>query len=358
MTMIYIQEQVDKPKRGKAAKTFTLDRSAARQIRDLEQELAHAKENVQSTVEELEASNEELQASNEELLASNEELQSSNEELQSLNEELHTVNSENQARIQDLLELTDDINNLLACSQIGTMLVDEQLRIRRMSSAVYSLTRLTTDDIGAPLEVLGRLIGPAVLDLAQKVQTSLASSEVEVSTSAGRCLLVRAAPFRVDALPTRGVTISLIDITDRLDTEAKLTASLSALDRSRQFLQATLDAIPVSIAVLEPTGVISHVNRSWETFALENKGQLATTGVGANYFQACSASEAGRGILEGLQRVAAGISNLYRAEYDCHSETAQRWFRIYAAPLQSREKGIVVCHVDISTERAQAESGS
>ena len=90
------------------------------QLGSLEAELRRTKENLQATIEELETSNEELQATNEELLASNEELQSTNEELQSVNEELYTVNAEYQSKIAQLTELTNDMDNLLANTDVGT----------------------------------------------------------------------------------------------------------------------------------------------------------------------------------------------------------------------------------------------
>ena len=65
------------------------------------EELAIARERLQTVTEELETANEELQSSNEEYQTVNEELQSTNEELetskeelQSINEELHTINAE------------------------------------------------------------------------------------------------------------------------------------------------------------------------------------------------------------------------------------------------------------------------
>jgi len=82
-------------------------------VESLEGELSFTRENLQATIEELETSNEELQATNEELVAANEELQSTNEELHSVNEELHTVNVEHQRKIDQLTEITDDLNNLL-----------------------------------------------------------------------------------------------------------------------------------------------------------------------------------------------------------------------------------------------------
>ncbi len=80
-------------------------------MEELEKELKETRENLQAVIEEIEAANEELQSTNEEMVSTNEELQSTNEELQSLNEELHTVSAEHQAKIREMMELNDDMNN-------------------------------------------------------------------------------------------------------------------------------------------------------------------------------------------------------------------------------------------------------
>ncbi|MGE5318522.1 MAG: sensor histidine kinase, partial [Chloroflexota bacterium] len=66
-------------------------------ISQLEQELAHAREDMRSITEDQETVSEELQSANEEMLSSNEELQSLNEELESSKEEL--INSNEELRI-------------------------------------------------------------------------------------------------------------------------------------------------------------------------------------------------------------------------------------------------------------------
>ncbi|MCB0051811.1 MAG: hypothetical protein KDE24_19960, partial [Caldilinea sp.] len=105
-------------------------------LTDVERELQFTKENLQAAIEELETSNEELQSSNEELIASNEELQSTNEELQSVNEELYTVNAEYQAKIEEMIRLNNDVNNLLKNIEVGALYLDRHLCIRKFTPSL------------------------------------------------------------------------------------------------------------------------------------------------------------------------------------------------------------------------------
>ncbi len=130
-------------------------------IRSLEDGLSASEESLQLTIEELETSNEELQSTNEELTASNEELQSTNEELQSTNEELHSVNeelftvsAEHQRRTNELAELNDEIDQLLAQSEIGTLHLDSELKIKRYSSAATNLFRLSAANLSRTIDAV------------------------------------------------------------------------------------------------------------------------------------------------------------------------------------------------------------
>ena len=79
------------------------------------------------------ASHEELQSANEELRSTLEELETSKEELQSMNEELQTVNQENRHRVEELAQLSADLQNLLASTEIATLFLDRELRIMRFT---------------------------------------------------------------------------------------------------------------------------------------------------------------------------------------------------------------------------------
>jgi two-component system, chemotaxis family, CheB/CheR fusion protein len=132
--------------------TFDVQGESVQRITGLERELMYTKEHLQSTIEELETSNEELQSTNEELVASNEELQSTNEELHSVNEELYTVNAEHQRKIEELMQLTSDMDNLLASTDIGTIFLDLDLHIRKFTPAIAKLFNLVPHDVGRPLK--------------------------------------------------------------------------------------------------------------------------------------------------------------------------------------------------------------
>lgn len=133
---------------------FAADEAATQYVSQLQQELQATRENLQATIEELETTNEDQQATNEELQSTNEELQSTNEELHSVNEELHMVNYEHQAKIQELIELNNDIDNLLNIIDIGVIYLDGQFKIRKFTRAATLAFNLVNADIGRPLEHL------------------------------------------------------------------------------------------------------------------------------------------------------------------------------------------------------------
>ncbi|RYF10321.1 MAG: chemotaxis protein CheR, partial [Oxalobacteraceae bacterium] len=124
-------------------------------IRRLERELSLTRERLQSIVEEYETSLEEVKSSNEELYSVNEEMQSGNEELeaskeevQSINEELHTVNNELSLKIQALDQLAIEQAALFASTEIASVFLDTDLRIRTITDAAAQIFGIETKDRG------------------------------------------------------------------------------------------------------------------------------------------------------------------------------------------------------------------
>src|SRR4029077_5449083 len=174
-----------------------LDPVSREQLAALEGELSHTKENLQAAIEELESSNEELQSSNEELQTSNEELQSTNEELQSVNEELYTVNAEYQRKITELVELTNDMDNLLASTEVGTIFLDSQLRIRKFTPQLAETFSLMPHDIGRPIETFAhKMAHPELVDDLRRVLATGQPVERDLADDAGRSFFLRTLPYR------------------------------------------------------------------------------------------------------------------------------------------------------------------
>src|SRR4029434_8845104 len=145
-------------------------------LRALEHELRATQERLSTTVEELVTTNEELSSANEEFQSTNEELVTSKEELQSLNEELETVNSELRRKVEDLNRVNSDLQNLLNSTQIATLFLDTELRIRNFTPVTRTLLRLLPGDIGRPIaDFAQRFVGADLVSEAQDVLTTLAT---------------------------------------------------------------------------------------------------------------------------------------------------------------------------------------
>ncbi len=249
------QSVVPAPDTGES---FDMQTHVQKRIDDLEQELQYTKESLQATVEEVETSNEELQATNEELLASNEELQSTNEELQSVNEELLTVNAEYQKKISELTELNDDMDNLMASTDIGTIFFDAELAVRKFTTPVTRFFHLIKTDVGRPLtHISHNLVYDEFHEDVRQVIRSHNWKEREVQTKDGVWVLIRIMPYRSGANTVEGVVVSFVDVTERKAAELE-----RELDRSR--LLEVLEGSPAAIVVVNSDGVVTYANREVE----------------------------------------------------------------------------------------------
>jgi two-component system CheB/CheR fusion protein len=231
---------------------------AARRIQELETDLRLTEESLQTTIEELETSNEELQASNEELQSSNEELQSTNEELYSINEELHTVSGEYEQRIEELVRLNADINNLLTSTDIGAIFLDRNLNLRRFTPAAAKLFNLVPHDVGRPIShVTSRIVSDDLqVDIAA-IQAGQPRIEREVTTDTGGHYLVRLLPYTsADGTPD-GVSLSFVDVVELKRAHAALERRNAELALANEELERF--AYIASHDLKAPVRACSHV---------------------------------------------------------------------------------------------------
>ncbi|MDR3556452.1 MAG: PAS domain-containing protein [Syntrophobacteraceae bacterium] len=194
---------------------------------EIERELQVTRENLQATIEGQEAANEELK--------------STNEELQSTNEELVMVNSELQAKIDEMSDLNNDINNLLASTEIGTIFLNTHLGIKRFTSSMTKLFSLIPTDMGRSIRDLATKISyPALYNDAQAVLDTLQAKETEVTAEGGRWFLTRILPYRTKENIIDGVVITFSDITDRKQAMDQSMAAKKFAERIVETVRAPL----------------------------------------------------------------------------------------------------------------------
>ncbi|MBK5281533.1 MAG: PAS domain-containing protein [Nitrospiraceae bacterium] len=197
------------------------------------QELEFTKQRLQRTIEELQTSNEEGRSSNEELQSTNEELQSTNEEmetakeeLQSLNEELVTVNSELQGKLDALADANDDLLNLFNSTEVATIFLDNDLRVKRFTLEAKRVTNLIASDVGRPLsDIVSKLASDRLLEDAQEVLQTLVVKERRVQVADGSWFVMRILPYRTSKNTIDGLVLTFMDITKMKKAEQVVEAA-------------------------------------------------------------------------------------------------------------------------------------
>ncbi|MDB5888192.1 MAG: domain S-box protein, partial [Rhodocyclales bacterium] len=215
-------------------------------VEQLEEELHGVKQQLQLTIEQAETSNEELKASNEELQAINEELRSateeletSREELQSINEELITVNHELKVKVEETSKINDDLQNLIASTDIATVFIDSGMRIKRYTPRATDIFSIIPSDIGRSLlDITHRLDYENLAGDAIDAFCSLRASEREVHSSDGKWYLARVLPYRTTENRIDGAVLTYVDISGRRQAEEALR---QGEERMRLVAESTRD---------------------------------------------------------------------------------------------------------------------
>jgi two-component system CheB/CheR fusion protein len=208
---------------GKAPGRGTGQKELEQELQRAREEVQAAREEMQTSQEELKSMNEELQSTNEELQSTNEELTTSKEEMQSLNEELQTVNAELQTKLDELSGTNNDMKNLLNSTDIATVFLDNELRVRRFTQRAQAIIKLIPSDVGRPItDLASDLLYPGLVTDASEVLQTLVLCEKSIATNDGRWFAVRVMPYRTMDNRIDGVVITFGDITAAKKVETGL----------------------------------------------------------------------------------------------------------------------------------------
>ena len=240
-------------------------------IRHLESELRSAHENAQAAFEELETANEELQSANEEYQSTNEELETSKEEMQSSHEELETVNAELSRRVSELDRINSDLQNLFAGTQIATIFLDGEMRIKSFTPAAGSVFRLIPGDVGRPLtDLAGQFTGVALQEDITEVLKTLVPRERQLSLADGRHHQMLILPYRTIHNVIDGVVITFTDVTH-------LKQAQQEAEDARTFAENIIRTVRDPLLVLDADLRVEAANQYfYDTFQVSARETLNT----------------------------------------------------------------------------------
>jgi two-component system CheB/CheR fusion protein len=196
------------------------------ELKATQSELRHTIYDLEQSREEQKALSEEASSVAEEYQSANEELLTSKEELQSLNEELTALNGQLRETLERQKTTSDYLQNILYSTDVATLFLDANLRIRFFTPATRQLFNVIPSDIGRPLGDLSSLSADhAALEDSRTVLKTLKPVEREIETQAGVWFLRRILPYRTHDDDVEGVVITFTDISERKRVAEKLHAA-------------------------------------------------------------------------------------------------------------------------------------
>ena len=222
-----------------------------------QQRLNRTNSELQVSNEEFKSSNEELQSTNEELQSTNEELETTKEELQSLNEELITVNAQLQNKFDEAANANDDLKNLVDSTEVATIFLNGDLRIKRFTPNASRVSKVIPTDIGRPFgDIVSTIRYAGLLDDARTVLRTLVFTEREVQAEDGHWYLLRIVPYRTSRNLIDGVVLTYMEI----------TTYKHAISRA----ESIVDRVPTPLMVLDTDLRVVTANHSfYQSFACE-----------------------------------------------------------------------------------------
>jgi two-component system CheB/CheR fusion protein len=210
---------------ARSAKGRALDHAVVLELRHAKSELERLMRDMTESQEALQGMNEELQSTNEELQSTNEELTTSKEEMQSMNEELLSLNAELQTTNERLATANDDMRNLLDSSQIPTLFLDAELRLKRYTERASRIAKLIPTDVGRPITDLAWRLRYATLAAdVKEVLHTLRFKEAEVAADDGSTYTMRIHPYRTVDDVIDGVVVTFVDVTAQKREADRLAA--------------------------------------------------------------------------------------------------------------------------------------
>ena len=170
-----------------------------------------------------------IMSMNEELQSANEELETSKEELQSLNEELSSVNNQLQEKVSELETANNDMANLLNCSEVAILFLDNQFRIKRYTGPATRLFNLIATDLDRPIsDITPKFLDNTLQQDIEHVLQTRTPQEKQVQNADASWWSRRITLYRTLDNRIEGVVLTFTDVTQvrRANEQAQRLAAV------------------------------------------------------------------------------------------------------------------------------------
>jgi PAS domain S-box-containing protein len=289
--------------------------------------------------EELKRKDEEPLSLKEEVLSTAEELKMSREELQSLIQELTEANKQLRDTLEQQRQTTTDLSNLLDNSPVGTILLDDALRIKVFNSRIA----LTNVDIGRPLsDVISKFTDPTLEEDARAALLTGTPSVREIQGAADSWYVRSVLPYRTTANEIRGAVVTFTDVTALKQAEL---ASASA----RKYAETIVDIAREPLAVIDANMRVESMNSAFSA-AMNLRPDRATGQKLQDLDQPLLAHPS---LIELMERVLDAGSETGDVELEIEGRTGERMWKAHVRGFRSTpsDRSLILLALEDITEQ-------
>ncbi len=136
--------------------------------------------------------------------------------------EEETFDVDLQAKADESNAANNDMRNLLECTEIATVFLDNSLKVRRFTESANKVIKLSPTDVGRPItDLVTNLIYPDFESDVRKVLGTLVSVDKSLVTHNEKCFATRLMPYRTIDNRIDGVVITFTDLSRAMKIAAE-----------------------------------------------------------------------------------------------------------------------------------------
>lgn len=152
-------------------------------------------------------------------------------------EALENENLALKAEIDDLRTLNQNITKLLVSNDIGTIFLDNELKIRRFTQTIKEQFHFSNEDLGKSIIEFKIYFGIENLDktLTELLENQTAK-QIQIFTPESHPYLLKISPFETLEKKNRGLSLSFVDVLELHQTRMQLQEKVVELEQANEYM--------------------------------------------------------------------------------------------------------------------------